>query len=255
MRISVERRPVIIAHRGASGSAPESTASAIRRAVALHADMIELDVQLTRDNRLVIFHDDRLDRTTNGSGLLGRWSYRELAQLDSGGWFAPRFSGERILLASAALRMIPRRCVVNLELKRTRQATMLIERMASCLRWTRTARRVLASSFEPHLLEQLAASHPRIARGLLCRRQPQRSLRRAIRLACVSFHPHASLITPWLVSRAHEAGLRVFAWTVDSPAEAQRLTRLGIDGIFTNWPHRFLALRRRVTRRDLEARA
>jgi glycerophosphoryl diester phosphodiesterase len=248
MRISIGRQPLIIAHRGASGSAPESTACAIRRAVAVHADMIELDVQLTRDNRLVIFHDDRLDRTTDGAGLLRRWPYRELARLGGGGWFDPRFSGERILLASAALRMIPRRCAVNVELKRTRQPSMLIERLASCLQWTRTARRVLASSFEPHLLERLAAARPRVARGLLCRRNPGRWLRRALQLGCVSFHPHASLITPWLVAQAHEAGLRVFAWTIDSPAQARRLIRLGVDGIFTNRPERLRGLRNAVRR-------
>lgn len=244
------RRPLIIAHRGASGAAPESTAAAIRRALALRADMIELDVQLTRDARLVIFHDDRLDRTTDGSGLLRRWPYRKLAQLDSGAWFARRFRGQRILLASTALRMIAPRSLVNLELKRTSRPRELVDRVAACLRWTRTTRRVLASSFEPWLLERLAAVQPRVMRGLLCRRQPTQALHRALDLGCASVHPHVSLITRPLVDAAHDAGLRVFAWTVDSPAHARRLFRFGVDGVFTNRPERMRAAARQPTARE-----
>ncbi len=102
----VRRRVVTIAHRGASRVAPEGTAVAIRQALALRAEMIELDVQLTRDRRLVIFHDERLERTTDGRGRVAAWSFRELGRLDHGSWFGPEFSGERILLVSQALRMI-----------------------------------------------------------------------------------------------------------------------------------------------------
>ncbi|MBI3324422.1 MAG: glycerophosphodiester phosphodiesterase [Candidatus Omnitrophica bacterium] len=240
----LDRRPLIIAHRGASGSAPESTRAAIARALALRADMIELDVQLTRDNRLVAFHDDRLERTTNGSGWLRHWAYRELARLDSGGWFHPDFSGQHILPVSTALRMIPVSCLVNLELKRTRKSSQLVERLGSCLRWTGAARRVLVSSFDPALVERWATAYPRVARGLLCRVRPRASLRLAVRLGCRSFHPHHSLVRPALVADAHTAGLRVYTWTVDAPHEAQRLFRLGVDGIFTNQPERMRPTRR-----------
>ena len=238
------RQIAIIAHRGASAEAPESTAAAIRRAVALRAEMIELDVQLTKDHRLVIFHDERLERTTNGHGNVARWHYRALARLDAGSWFAPRFAGEHILLVSHALRLIPPPCRVNLELKRTRHPTQLIRRVVQCLRWTRTESRVLVSSFDASLLAKLQAVRPQIARALLCRRAPFQALRQATTLGCVALHPHTALVSPALIAKAHAAGCRVHVWTVDRLDEAKRLLRMGVDGVFTNVPGRL----RRVAR-------
>src|SRR3989338_5919615 len=115
------RAPILIAHRGASAVAPESTRAAIREAIRAGARMIELDVQMTRDGRLVIFHDDQLERTTNGSGRLRTMRYAQVAQLDARSWFHRRFAGERILTVSQAIRLMPQRMRINLELKRTSQ--------------------------------------------------------------------------------------------------------------------------------------
>ena len=232
------RRGILIGHRGASAHAPESTKAAIEMAIEMKADMIELDVQLTADERLVVFHDERLERTTNGHGVLSRMPYHALARLDSGSWFASRFAGERILLASQALRLAGASCLVNLELKRTARPKTLIEHLGRCLRWTRSIRRVLASSFDPSLLARLRVARPRVARALLCRRHPARALGQAIELGCVAFHPHQSLVTSSLIAQAHAANLRVHVWTVDRVDEARRLVRMGADGVFTNVPDR-----------------
>src|SRR3990172_9877913 len=88
--------PVVIAHRGASGSCPENTLAAFRRAAALGADMIELDVQLTRDGEVVVIHDWTLDRTTSGTGPVRACSLAELRRLDAGAWFDAAFAGERV---------------------------------------------------------------------------------------------------------------------------------------------------------------
>lgn len=232
------RKVIVIAHRGACAYAPESTKAAIRQALAMKVDMIELDVQPTKDQRLVVFHDERLDRTTDGRGHLAQWRYRDLARLDCGSWFAPRFSGERILLVSQALRLIPPPCLVNLELKRPARPTMVIRRLVRCLRWTRTAHRVVVSSFDPSLLERLKAGQPHIARALLCRWDSSRALRNAIELGCAAFHPHKSLVSSALTAKAHAAGLRVHVWTVDRVEEARRFLRMGVDGLVTNVPDR-----------------
>ncbi len=232
------RRAWIIAHRGASAQAPESTAAAIRLAVALGADMIELDVQMTRDGRLVIFHDQQLARTTNGRGRLARRRYRELARLDSGAWFATRFAGQRILLMSQVLRMVPRHVRLNLELKRTARGRVLVHRVARRLRVASAVGRVLISSFDARLLRLMRAACPGAARAMLCAHDPERTLRTALALGCVAWHPHQAIVTPALVRRAHEAGLRVHVWTVDTRAQARRVVRMGVDGIFTNRPGR-----------------
>ncbi len=232
----VARRVIVIAHRGASAEAPENTKAAILNALARHVDMIEVDVQLTRDQRLAIFHDARLERTTNGRGRLARWHYRDLARLDGGSWFSTRFANERILLASQALRLVRPPCRLNLELKRTNHAVVLVEAMVRCLRWTRRLRQVLISSFDLALLRRLHAQVPRVATAVLCDRNPRRAIAQATRLGCVAVHLHKTLVSPAIVRRAHEAGLRVHVWTVDRALEARRLARMEVDGIFTNVP-------------------
>ena len=232
----------IFAHRGASAVAPESTADAIRAAARSGATMVELDVQMTRDGRLVIFPDDRLERTTNGTGAVSATRYAALARLDSGSWFGPRFAGSRILLVSQALRLIPSRLRVNLELKRTARRRALLQRFLAVVRRARVGSRLLVSSFDPHLLSPLASAGLSLA--LICRRDPDRSLTQAIRLGCAAWHPSHSLLTPRRLARAHAAGLTVHAWTVDDAARARRLARWGVDGIFTNDPARLSRWRR-----------
>ena len=232
-------RPLIIAHRGASAVAPEGTRAAIRAAVRAGADMVELDVQMTRDGRLVAFHDDRLERTTNGAGRVSDVPYARFARLDAGSWFHARFADERPLLVSQALRLTPRRMGINLELKRTPRRRALLQRLVRVVGGG-VRRGLLISSFDTALLRPLRPTGLPLA--LLCRTDADRALRRAIRLECSAWHPFYPLATRRRIARAHAAGLRVHAWTVDEPSRARRLIRWGIDGVFTNDPARLRRL-------------
>ena len=234
--------PLLIAHRGASAVAPESTRAAIQAAVRAGAMMIELDVQLTLDRRLVIFHDDRLERTTNGTGRVTTTRYTDLRRLDAGTWFHPRFRGERILLVTHVLRLVPHHIRLNLELKRTRNPAVLIRHFVALVRRQRAVRRIVVSSFDPRLLHLLRRT--RMARALICRRDADRSLQHAIQLRCVAWHPFHTLVTPRRLARAHAAGLRVHAWTVDELSRARQLLHVGVDGLFTNNPQRLRVLYR-----------
>ena len=225
----------IIAHRGASAVAPESTRAAILAAARAGASMVELDVQMTRDGRLVVFHDENVRRTTDGRGRVRAMPYARLARLDAGAWFHPRFAGERILLVSQVFRLVPTTMRINLELKPTRARRLLIRRLRRLLR-RRDMRRLLISSFDPSLLRLLAPA--RLPLALICRRNPKRSLRQAVRLGCAAWHPFHALVTPRRVAQVHAAGLAVHAWTVDRAAAARRLRRCGVDGLFTNDPAR-----------------
>ncbi len=229
-------RTGVFAHRGASAVAPESTASAITEAVRCRADMIELDVQLSADGRLVIFHDDRLDRTTNGRGLLSRAPYRELARLDAGAWFHPRFAGQRILLASQVLALVPKSIRINFELKRTPRKQLLIETIRRLLTRHHAWSRVLISSFDKDLILPLKGTAARLA--LITRHQADAGLSLAIEAKLNAWHPFHMLLNSARLQRAHAAGLRVHAWTVDTAAQAEKLIRLGVDGLFTNDPLR-----------------
>ena len=225
---------LIIAHRGASAVAPESTAAAINAAVAAAVHMIELDVQMTRDGRLVLFHDARLDRTTNGRGPLRVCRYAQLRRLDAGRWFHPRFAGQRILPASQALRLAPRRIRLNLELKSTARRTALMRRVRRLARGA--GPRVCWSSFDLTLVRALARAG--LDRVLISRDHPARELRAALRYGCGAWHPSKDSLTRAALAQAHAAGLRVHVWTVDRVREARRLARWGADGIFTNDPAR-----------------
>ena len=238
-------RPLIIAHRGASAVAPESTRAAIRAAVRGGADAVELDVQMTRDGCLVVFHDDRLERTTNGAGTVRNTRYTDLARLDAGAWFHPRWAGERILLVSQAARLIPAPMRIHLELKRTLRRQALLRGLLHVVRRARIGRRLLLSSFDAALLRPLRKT--RLAYALISRTDPDRSLEQAVRLGCAAWHPLHTLVTPRRIARAHAVGLRVHAWTVDDPARARRLIRWGVDGIFTNHPARLVTLLPRLT--------
>jgi glycerophosphoryl diester phosphodiesterase len=223
--------------------APESTRAALREAARAGADMVELDVQMTRDGRLVVFHDARLERTTNGAGRLSAAAYATLARLDAGSWFHPCFAGERILLVSQVLRLLPRRMRINLELKPTRRRRALLERLTRLIRRTGSRRRLLISSTDPRLLP--LARRQRLACGLIGSFRPDRSLTRAIRLGCAAWHPFHARLTPRRIARAHAAGVRVHAWTVNRPSVARLLLRWGVDGLITNDPERLLPLVRR----------
>jgi len=108
---------LVVAHRGASGTAPENTLTAIGLALKAGALMIEIDVQITTDDQIVVFHDATLERTTNGHGQINRFSYEELKKLDAGSWFADRFRGEKIPLLDDVFRLIRGKACINVEIK------------------------------------------------------------------------------------------------------------------------------------------
>jgi glycerophosphoryl diester phosphodiesterase len=108
---------LVVGHRGAPDTAPENTLAAFEAAIAVGVDAIELDVHLSRDGHLVVIHDDKLERTTNGAGLVHERTLAELRALDAGGWFAPAFAGERIPTFDEALETIGRRAALQVEIK------------------------------------------------------------------------------------------------------------------------------------------
>lgn len=230
--LMIAPRCLVIGHRGASATAPENTRAAIMAARHAGADMVELDVQQTADGRVVVFHDARLTRTTNGRGLLRRLPYARLVRLDVGAWFAPRFRGERLLTLGEALAAAGR-MEVNVELKRTSLRRRLVRAAVAAARRARAGRRVLWSSFDAGFFRYLPAG---AARALICAGRPDASLARAARLRCRAWHPREDLVTLARIARAHALGLRVHAWTVDRPARARQLRRWGVDGLFTNDP-------------------
>lgn len=228
----------IIAHRGASGTCPENTLPAFRRAVEIGADMIELDVQLTADGHPVVIHDLTLPRTTSGRGAVRRRTLAEIAALDAGRWFAPRFADTRVPTLGAVLAEIT--IPINVELKAAgddglERRTLEIVDAAGALG------RVVFSSFDAESLRRLRALTREAELAVLWSgRAYGKALGLADRLGARSVHLRNDVAVTDAVARVHEAGLSVRVWTVNTPEDFAFLTSAGVDGVFTDYPERFL---------------
>lgn len=225
----------VFAHRGASGRSPENTLLAFRRAFELGARWIELDTQQI-DGRLVVFHDDRLERTTNGTGLFSALSFEALRQLDAG-------QGERVPLLEEALDLVvARRAGVNIELKGQATAEPVAQRLDDLLvRGRLTPEQLLVSSFLPDELDQFHQLLPQLRCAPIYDALPEDLEGRLTKLSPWSVHLDHSLINVSLVARIAACNCRVFAWTVNDRDHAQRLAKFGVRGIFTDFPEIFCA--------------
>lgn len=229
---------LVIAHRGASGTRPENTLVAFRRAQELGAPMIELDVQLTRDREVVVIHDRTLARTTDGRGLVARRTLAELRALDAGRWFGPRYAGERIPTLAEVLAAVP--LAVNVELK-ARPGDALEARALAVVERAGALDRVVFSSFATASLVRLRRRSGRADIAVLWH-QPRlaAAMRVAERVAATALHLRKDAVSPAGMREARGAGLAVRLWTVNDPKESSRFADLGIAGVFTDFPERFL---------------
>ena len=234
--------PLLIAHRGSSGEAPENTIAAFRLAVEQGADMLELDVRMTRDGELVVLHDRTLRRTTDGSGSVYAWTLKELKKLDAGSWFDPGFAGERIPTLREVLNMLPPRVGLNIEVKTDGQPRFPIERtLVKILNEEAPASGIFISSFDHRFLRRLHALAPELELGALLipvrdsARSPA-SLHRSLGIRWIVCS--GSWLRKRFIARAHEGGLSVCCYTVNTERQLARAVRFGIDAVISNFPSR-----------------
>ncbi len=232
------RRPLNVAHRGASAAAPENTLAAFRVALELGADGVELDVQLSRDGAAIVCHNFTVDETTDGHGLIRDMSLAELRALDAGSWFGPEFAGERIPTLQEVIDLIGDRALLDVEMKTVSPCSDGLEaRVAEIIAANDLHRQVLVSSFNPLALWRLRRIDPRLPRGLLYAPDLPLYLRRAWlrplarpEVLC----PHHTMVDADYMRRMGDCPINV--WTVDDPVEMQRLIGLGVKAIITNRP-------------------
>jgi glycerophosphoryl diester phosphodiesterase len=229
---------LVIAHRGASGTRPENTLCAFRRAEALGAQMIELDVQLTRDGEVVVIHDWTLARTTDGRGRVASHTLAELRRLDAGAWFDRAYRGEVIPTLREVLDAVTIR--VNVELK-ARGDDGLEARALDVVRAAGAEGRVIFSSFHPQSLVRLRARAADADIAVLwSRRRLLMALQLADGVGATALHIRNGAVVPGEVRAARARGLEVRVWTVNEPGESAALGALGVSGLFTDFPERFL---------------
>jgi glycerophosphoryl diester phosphodiesterase len=225
---AVSARPLVIAHRGFSARYPENTLAAIEAAIDLGVDFVEIDVQETRDGRLVVFHDYRLDRLCR---VRGRLRDKTLAQLQK--------LNPAIPALDAALRACRRRTRLLIEIKRADP-----RKVAGAIEAAGMVKDVIVFSLSVPLMRALGDVNPRIARfGLIARnlRSGIANLESVVEVEGIGLSRR--LVTSRsVVERIHRRGWKLFVWTVNRQSEMQRLAGWGVDGLITNHPDRALSL-------------
>ena len=220
-------KPLVIAHRGFSGQFPENTLAAIRAAIRLGVDFVEIDVHETADGKLIVFHDYRLNRICGVPGRVRDTTAAHLRQLHP----AVPTLAEVLRTCRGKTRML-------IEIKRADPA-----KVAALIRRHRMEQHVIVFTFSKRRLAELAAVAPALPRFAL-RDQPDWSPDQVpVRGLGVN---HRQLRSQRMVARLHQRGWQVFAWTVNQPAAMRRLMGWGVDGLITNFPDRALRERRRL---------
>jgi glycerophosphoryl diester phosphodiesterase len=259
----------VIGHRGAAAHAPENTLAGLRRAHELGCRWVEFDVRLNADGALVLCHDSRIDRTTDGKGRVAGLKLAELCRFDAGSWFAPGFAGERMptlgdaLALGAALGLD-----VNIEMKADRgRARATARAVAECLGRRRGqpsgaglvrepvdgrdafgddeergTPAILVSSFHLDALEEFRAVNPDVPTGLLLRSVPRKWRALAVSLGCTTINVAHANLQPHLVDEISAAGYPVLAYTVNDPARAAALFDWGVTSVFCDAPDIILAM-------------
>lgn len=231
--------PLLIAHRGLSARYPENTIAAFRAAVEAGAEMVELDVALSSDGRVVVLHDATLERTTRGTGRPGDFPLAFLKKLDAGAWFAPDFAGEKIPTLAEVLDLVRGRCAVNIEIKAEAVSSEpeggIEEKVIARVRERRMEEGVLVSSFDPTAVTRIKKLAPAVMTAILYGKEiafdpvPLISRCGADGLNMKRLHVNSEVVLA-----VHRAGLLLCVYTVDDPEELAKLSALGVNGIFTN---------------------
>ncbi len=267
-------RPLVVAHRGASGDVAEHTLAAYELAVREGADALECDVRLTRDGVLVCVHDRKIDRVSSGKGVVSTLELQELSELDFASWKArardPLLQAawdeadldlerqsvltlDRLLqLAVDSTTPAGRPVQVHVETKHPTRYGSLVERalVATLARYrlaapeSRAASRVVVMSYAPTSLRRVRAMAPTLPLVLLMDRVP-------VRYRDGGFPPHVTTVgvalgalknIPRFVDRAHARGVKVHCFTADEPRDIEYLLALGVDAVISNHPRRVLRL-------------
>lgn len=219
---------ICIAHRGASGYAPENTLAAFELAIEMGCPWIELDVYAL-ENELIVIHDDDLDRTTNGTGAVMKSSVAHIRSLDAG-------DGEKVPTLLEVIELVNHRAIINIELKGGGTAVPVTQLLNSLCEHNYSTDEFFISSFDH---KELAKMDAKYSRGALFDKRVSDCIERALALNAKSINLSARIVDVKTVSKAHENGLKVFVYTVDKHSQMLDLRAMGIDGVFTNYPDLF----------------
>ncbi|MHC4399601.1 MAG: glycerophosphodiester phosphodiesterase family protein [Planctomycetota bacterium] len=230
---NIQYSVAVTAHRGASKAAPENTISAVREAIRQGADFAEIDVQETKDGRVVMLHDKDLMRVAGLDKKIWEVTYDEIKDVDVGSWFSPEFRDERIApLADVIREARGGKLKLNIELKFNGHDQRLAERVAEIVREEDFESQCVISSLEYEGLQTAKQSNDRLEIGFIV----FRSVGDLTKLDVDFLSLNADHVTDALVSRVHGQGKEVHVWTVNDPDKMLEVIDLGVDNIITDEP-------------------
>jgi glycerophosphoryl diester phosphodiesterase len=223
-----------IAHRGAKGYEPENTLVAFEKALELDVDGIELDVHLSSDGHLVVIHDETIDRTTNGKGLVNALSLQEIKSFRTK-------KNQQILTLFEVLDIVNRQCLINIELKGNATAKPvieLIERYVLDKNWAYSD--FVVSSFNWNLLQIVRFSNEKIPIGVLTHTDLELAIAFATFIKAETIHTYFHLLTKENIIEMQKNGFQVFAWTVNEYEDIKLIKSFEVNGIISDFPDRIL---------------
>jgi len=222
----------VIGHRGAAGLAPENTFAGFDLALEIGVDGIETDVRKTKDGKLVLFYSDRLDRTTNGRGVLQETAWQELQQLDAGSWFDEKYAGQRIPLLLEALNRYGTRTSLDLEIKQMGIELEVLEMVEQL----HLLDRVAFTSRDFPIICNIKKKNPLAQVGYLTADFSEENLERVIKANMHYFCPRAEKITKHLVTQWRSLGLVIRACGVNNTEIMRNAIQAGVDGMTFDFP-------------------
>jgi glycerophosphoryl diester phosphodiesterase len=231
-----------VAHRGASGYAPENTIAAFDKAVEMKADYIEIDVQRSQDGELVVIHDTTVDRTTDGSGSVKNMTFEQLRNLDAGSWKDAQFTGEKIPTFDEVLDRYHGKIGILIELKAPELYPGIEETVAGVLKERHLDvpqnEKIIIQSFNFDSMKKMNNLLPKVPIGVLTssRAHTTEQALKDFSTYADYFNPSYGIVTEDLVDQVHSLGMKISSWTVRSQAAADFLLDMGVDAIITDYP-------------------
>ncbi|MDW6004066.1 glycerophosphodiester phosphodiesterase family protein [Vibrio mangrovi] len=233
--------PLIVGHRGVAGSYPENTQASIMAAIQLGLRWVEVDIQPTQDQELVVCHDHKIDRCSNGSGRVDHHTLQQLQQFDFGSWFSPEFAGEKIMTLQQLLQLAKTSGLhVNLEVKLDHHAVgPVITRLKKELQENEISPdAILLSSFHHDVMREMSQQLPGFRLGVLTERVNRKIMRLIDETSAFSCHVNARWLTKRQIKKLREKEVEIWCYTVNNP----RFRWMSeVDAIFSDVPERFLS--------------
>ncbi len=241
--LHTQHSPLKIGHRGAAGYCPENTIASYKKAIELGAEVLELDIHLSKDDVLVVHHDPTLNRTTSGKGNLRDYTAAELKELDAGSWYHPRFKNERIPLLSEVLERFRSEAGFLIELKHPALYPGIEAKLAEELRkFTASAsitQPILIHSFDAESMKRFHVLMPDVQVGVLIKRRIDDETLKELAKFASFINPKQTILNPKLQQRIQKHGMKVYTWTVNNKNRVRMFEKMRIDGIISDFPDYF----------------